>query len=96
MSEGIKREITDPREMRVAIGLAARGFVRVDGAEVRPSQIAPASALIHAVQTMARVHGLSGEDAMTVLAYEALRAYEGAYDKVLRIASATPMRLDIL
>ena len=81
---------TDVREMRHQINKAMHGYERVDGKDVGRLSIPPAGAMIKNIVYAAQAHGWSGEDTMTVLAYEALKGYEGLYDRVLEHAMLTP------
>lgn len=75
--------LTDPREMRKAILLAATRGDRFDG---KPPGLglSIASSLARTAHDVARYSGLSGEDQMTILAYHALRELERAHDLLLR------------
>ena len=84
-------ELSDPREIRAMLKRAAYRGERIDGKEMNWTAIStPASTLARRVFDMAEYTGLSGEDAMTILAYHALIAYEGLYDKVLHDVSISP------
>jgi len=83
-------EPNDTREMRQRINRAGYGYERVDGKEMGPSNLPPAAAMIRAVLTAAEYQGLSGEDAMTMLAYNALVGYERLHDHVLQEAMLNP------
>lgn len=82
--------LTDPREMRKVLHEAARGCARVDGKPIGQWSIPPASGLIRNALHAGQHAGWSGEDTMTVLAYNALRLYEDAYDRMLDVAKFTP------
>lgn len=94
MSETAKLKdvpLDDPREIRQMLRRAAYRGDRIDGKEPGWSGIAtPASSLARRVFDMAQYTGLSGEDEMTVLAYNALIMYEQLFDKVLHDASIIP------
>lgn len=83
-------EPKDVREMRQRINVAARGHERVDGKDGGPFSASPAAPMVRNVLTMAEAQGLSGEDAMTVLAYYALKEYERLYDLLLDDAIMRP------
>lgn len=91
MSETAKSKdvrLDDPREIRQALRRSAYRGERIDGKDLGWSQIAtPSSSLARRVFDMAQYTGLSGEDEMTVLAYNALIMYEQLFDKVLHDAS---------
>ena len=48
--------------------------------------------LVKTVKDLAAVHGLSGEDEMTLLAYHALLGYEKAMDRLIDQLNVTPLR----
>lgn len=79
---------TSIQEMRQRITRASAGRERVDGRPVRgvmgPSSAAP---IIRTARHLADREGLSGEDMMTMIAYQALVSYEAAMDRLLDDAS---------
>lgn len=80
--------LTDPREMRKALRMAAWRGLRIDGKPaIMPS---PAANLARTAHHAAEHAGWSGEDEMTVLAYHALLALEQANDRELRRAMLEP------
>lgn len=79
----VTEPLTDPREMRKALLLAATRGDRVDGKPAGQG-LSIASGLARTAHDVARFSGLSGEDLMTILAYHALRELERAHDLILR------------
>jgi hypothetical protein len=89
-------KILTVREMRQAITRAAYGRERVDGKTLGLGAWPPASPLASKVLRCGEHEGWSGEDTMTVLAYEALKAYEQMHDLVIQNLNAhvnPPVRL---
>lgn len=80
--------LTDPREIRKLLSRVAYRGDRIDG-KVERNGISSAGSLTHNVMQMAAAQGLSGEDAMTVLAYHALLQYERTLDMLLHEARIT-------
>jgi hypothetical protein len=85
--------LTEPREIRKLMRQAGRCRERIDGGsnggqKSQCSYSLPAL-LIHDVLTMADIGGLSGEDAMTVLAYRALLLLEKCYDERIELLNMT-------
>ena len=77
--------LTDPREMRKLLSRVAYRGDRIDGKD-ELNAVSAASSLARDVMHMAEAQGLSGEDAMTVLAYHALLQYERTLDMLLHEA----------
>jgi hypothetical protein len=82
----------DFRSMRQAIHQASRGLERVDGKPLSGLGIPPAAPLVRNILHAANYAGLSGEDTMTWLAFEALKGYELFYDQLLEHAMLTPSK----
>jgi hypothetical protein len=87
------KTLTEPREIRRFMRQAARRGGRIDGGSIsngkwQCSYSVPAM-LIHQVMSMADMEGLSGEDAMTVLAYRALLHLEKCYDERIELLNMT-------
>jgi hypothetical protein len=74
------------RVMRQKIAKTAFGGDRLDGKPAPGYLMSNASSLAKAVLNDAEYRGLSGEDAMTALAFHALIKYEEAMDRLLNIA----------
>lgn len=82
-----EREITDVREMRKAITeMSYTGNSILEG----PGQYSMAAVLARHCRDAAQHQGLSGEDAMTLLAYHALLSLEKANKSLLDYALCTP------
>jgi len=83
--------LTDPREIRKKLREVAYRSTRIDG----PAESGPwhqASFLVRTNLRMSDATGMSGEDAMTILAYTALLAYEKATDQLLANLNNEAMR----
>ena len=82
------KHLTDPREIRVHLRSCRHRHLRVDG---KPGHhFPPAAALLGHAMSSAEAQGLSGEDAMTMLAYQVLMAYERAMDELLHVSALHP------
>jgi hypothetical protein len=77
--------LTDMREVRKLFRAAARGEQRIDGSPIR--MVCYAANLLRNAQDLAAYRGFSGEDEMTLIAYQALLAYEKAMDTLLQHVS---------
>jgi len=89
VSDPIKPD--DVRAMRQRIFRAHRvSFERIDGKQLSPFHIARGSAIVRHVLNMAEIHGWSGEDTMTAMAYHALLGLEAATDRLLEGMFLTP------
>lgn len=84
------REITDVREMRKAI---TKMSYTGDSILAGPGGYSMAAVLSRHCRDAAQAQGLSGEDAMTLLAYHALLSLEKANKSLLNYASCTPTRV---
>ena len=82
---------TDPREMRKRISTAAYRGDRIDGNNMGRFSYSSAASLAHAVLVASEAQGYSGEDCMTVLAYNALVRYEDLMDRLLENYQRTPI-----
>mgnify|MGYP000031477267 CR=1 FL=1 len=82
--------LTDPREIRKLLTEVAYTGRRIDGANMA-ERISIAQSLVRRCRDMAQSSGLSGEDAMTLLAYHALLGYEKTMDLLLEEARTRPI-----
>jgi hypothetical protein len=78
--------LTDPREVRKLLGLVVRGHANING----DGPPGACCALVRNTMMAAEVAGLSGEDAMTMLAYRALLALEATQERLLEQLSFSP------
>ena len=79
------------RDCRQRINAAGRRDMRVDGSKGTPTT----GSLIRSVLTLAEHEGYSGEDTMTLLAFEALKLLEQANDRQLDMLMLAPARVQI-
>lgn len=80
----------DPREMRKLIMNYAHGRASLDGTRAWPTECDAAKSLVRNVLQAAQFNGLSGEDAMTMLAFHALTSLAEANKRLLDMISVTP------
>lgn len=81
--------LTDVRDMRKALTMAAARGDRIDGAPPRPNEMPLGFHLPRTAHNLAQFNGWSGEDQMTWLAYQAMLALEKAYDRELQMLNLT-------
>lgn len=79
MADKADLPLVDPREIRKLLQRVARLGGRMDD----KAGMAMTGGIVHACMRSAEALGLSGEDAMTVLAYHALLSHERVCDQLL-------------
>jgi len=83
--------LTDPREIRRLLQDCSYGIKRIDGTEVSIGVFSLAGGIVHKVNCLADINGLSCEDKMTLMAYHSLLMFEKAMDQRIeesRLASS--------
>lgn len=83
-------ETEDPTQMRERIRQAAHTGCRMDGAPAEPWHVMTPSVLARQVRDLQRYQNLSDLDAMTVLAFRALKMAEDYGDRCLEAAMMEP------
>jgi hypothetical protein len=78
------------RDCRQRISACAYRGNRVDGKRPGPFQHEGASIMVRNCLRMAEIEGYSGEDTMTVIAFEALKQVEHLLDLVLQHSMGNP------
>ena len=82
--------LDDPREIRKHLNEVSRNGCRVDGKRISDFSMNAPSAMLRNVLIAAEIQGYSGEDLMTVLAYNALLRYEDVLDRLIEQLNITP------
>lgn len=83
----MSKQLTDVREMRKAIQRVARRGERLDGKE---HAMSIAASIARNALCAAEYAGMSGEDAMTMLAYYLMLALEENGDRMLDMFNSMP------
>lgn len=83
-------ELTEPREVRKHLLKVMHGRERVDGRRPEGYSMATSSAILCNTVRWGEAQGWSNEDTMTMLAYQALLAYEAIADRMIEGLNLTP------